>query len=39
MDGTGFRFGGIGLDTALGTNQRNTQEARAVELCASITLY
>ncbi len=37
--GTGIRFGGIGLDTALGTNQRNTQEARAVELCASITLY
>jgi hypothetical protein len=37
--GTGFRFGGIGLDTAVGTNQRNTQEARAVELCASITLY
>ncbi len=37
--GTGFRFRGIGLDTAVGTNQRNTQEARAVELCASITLY
>ena len=37
--GTGFRFGGIGLDTAVGTNQRNSQEARAVELCASITLY
>ena len=37
--GTGIRFGGIGLDTAVGTNQRNTQEARAVELCASITLY
>jgi hypothetical protein len=37
--GTGFRFGGIGLDTAVGTNQRNTQEARAVEFCASITLY
>ena len=37
--GTGFRLGGIGLDTAVGTNQRNTQEARAVELCASITLY
>ncbi|HYR68788.1 MAG TPA: DUF5723 family protein [Candidatus Dormibacteraeota bacterium] len=37
--GTGLRFGGIGLDTAVGTNQRNTQEARAVELCASVTLY
>ena len=37
--GTGIRFGGIGIDTAVGTNQRNTQEARAVEFCASITLY
>jgi hypothetical protein len=37
--GTGYRFGGIGFDTAVGTNQRNTQEARAVELCASLTIY
>ncbi len=37
--GTGYRFGGIGLDLAVATNSRNVEEARAVELCTSITLY
>jgi hypothetical protein len=37
--GTGFRFGNIGLDLALATNSRNIEEARAAELCASLTLY
>ncbi len=37
--GAGFRFGGIGIDAALGTNQRNVEEARALELCTSLTIY
>ncbi len=37
--GAGYRFGGIGLDWALGTNQRNVEEARALELCTSLTIY
>lgn len=37
--GAGYRLGGIGIDAALGTNQRNVEEARAVELCTSLTIY
>ena len=37
--GAGYRFGGIGIDAALGTNQRNVEEARALELCTSLTIY
>jgi hypothetical protein len=37
--GAGYRLGGIGIDAALGTNQRNVEEARALELCTSLTIY
>ncbi len=37
--GSGLRFGGIGVDLAVATHSRNIEEARAAELCASLTLY
>jgi len=37
--GTGLRFGKVGLDLAVATHSRNVEEARAAELCASLTLY